>query len=543
MFLLILLETSNEFRAIKIIWASVRMRRMPLNAHGVAMPIRTKFLLLVAILLIAVFFRFYHLTTVPPGLYMDEAMDGVNAQYAAQTGQFQVFYPEDNGREGLYVNLLALAFRFHLLPNTAPWSVRIPAEVAGTLTVLGVYLLVCVLFKDSREGESPTPDDRASTFALLPPFSWLLGLHINFPRIGFRAILGPLCLTWATYFLLMAIRDRPSRLSALVPAAIAGIFYGLGFYTYIAFRITPLLLLILIPFFRKTRRFGRCFILFAFVTTLVALPISRYYLKHQADFIAHTAELSVTKSENPLAVLANNTVRTALMFVWHGDYSWRHNMGGAPELWRPVGILFFLGLVLGIWALFKVDLPFAHRPSRFAILFLLTWLILGSLPAIFSKGPLPHALRSLLMVVPAVVFAALGGEWLYQLGARKLNRQWVAILTAVFITAAVAKCYTQYFVAWAEHPSVRVDFNTDSVDIGNRINALPASEPKYVVVYAKGVIDYGLPMPVEPVLYITHTFVPDAATQKVVKNIHYLLPGEINQIPPGTPSSRIFEIR
>jgi hypothetical protein len=202
-----------------------------------------------------------------------------------------------------------------------------------------------------------------------------------------------------------------------------------------------------------------------------------------------------------------------------------------------------LGLVLGISGLVKVDSPFAHRASRFAILFLLTWLVLGSLPAIFSKGPIPHALRSLLMVVPAVIFAALGGEWLYQLGVRKLNRQWMAIATTFFIVAALVQCYTQYFVVWAQHSSVREDFNADSVVIGNRINALPANEPKYVVVYARGVIDYGLPMPVETVLYVTHSFVPDAAAQKVVNNIHYLLPSEINQIPPGTPSSYIFEIR
>jgi len=145
--------------------------------------------------------------------------------------------------------------------------------------------------------------------------------------------------------------------------------------------------------------------------------------------------------------------------------------------------------------------------------------------------------------VPAVVFAALGGGWLYQFGARKLKRQWMAILTALFITVAVAKSYSEYFVAWAPHPSVRMDFNADSVDIGNRINALPASEPKYVVVYATGVIAYGLPVPVEPVLYVTHSFVPDSAAQKVVNNTQYLLPSEINQIPPGTPSSHIFEIR
>jgi hypothetical protein len=73
-------------------------------------------LLLFGVLAVASFFRFYHLAVTPPGLYIDEAMDGVNAQHAAETGQFKVYYPEDNGREGLYVNILALAFRYRLLP-------------------------------------------------------------------------------------------------------------------------------------------------------------------------------------------------------------------------------------------------------------------------------------------------------------------------------------------------------------------------------------------------------------------------------------------
>jgi hypothetical protein len=65
---------------------------------------------LVGIVILASFLRFYRLTDTPPGLYMDEAMDGVNAQHVARNGQFQVFYPEDNGREGLYVNIIALLY-------------------------------------------------------------------------------------------------------------------------------------------------------------------------------------------------------------------------------------------------------------------------------------------------------------------------------------------------------------------------------------------------------------------------------------------------
>ena len=57
---------------------------------------------LVGILIIATFLRFYHFTTVPPGLYPDEAMDGNNAVEVAETKSLpSPFDIEDNGREGL----------------------------------------------------------------------------------------------------------------------------------------------------------------------------------------------------------------------------------------------------------------------------------------------------------------------------------------------------------------------------------------------------------------------------------------------------------
>src|ERR1700733_6579323 len=98
---------------------------------------KKKYALLVGILIIATFLRFYHLTETPPGLYPDEAMDGNNAVEVHETGQFKVYYPEDNGREGLYVNILAVLFS--VLPTNQPWVVRLPAAVAGVLTVLALY--------------------------------------------------------------------------------------------------------------------------------------------------------------------------------------------------------------------------------------------------------------------------------------------------------------------------------------------------------------------------------------------------------------------
>src|SRR3989344_6752902 len=67
------------------------------------------------ILLAAVFFRTYQLDSVPPGLYPDEAMNGNDALEALEgappAGGFKVYYPNNNGREGLYNNLTAVAFK------------------------------------------------------------------------------------------------------------------------------------------------------------------------------------------------------------------------------------------------------------------------------------------------------------------------------------------------------------------------------------------------------------------------------------------------
>ena len=61
--------------------------------------------ILLLILIIASLLRVASITTAPPGLYPDEAMNGNNATEALETGEFKAFYPENNGREGLFANI------------------------------------------------------------------------------------------------------------------------------------------------------------------------------------------------------------------------------------------------------------------------------------------------------------------------------------------------------------------------------------------------------------------------------------------------------
>ena len=73
---------------------------------------KNRWLVILLVVLVAGFFRVYKIDSVPPGLYPDEAINGNNAIQAIEPGTFKLFYPENNGREGLFINVQALFVGF-----------------------------------------------------------------------------------------------------------------------------------------------------------------------------------------------------------------------------------------------------------------------------------------------------------------------------------------------------------------------------------------------------------------------------------------------
>ncbi len=66
--------------------------------------LRVQVLLLLTIL-VAAFFRFYRLWELPPGLFFDEAFNGFDALRVLRAGYLTPFFPENNGREALFIYL------------------------------------------------------------------------------------------------------------------------------------------------------------------------------------------------------------------------------------------------------------------------------------------------------------------------------------------------------------------------------------------------------------------------------------------------------
>ncbi len=519
---------------------------------------KLKLAILLLILGMAIFMRFAGLRIIPPGLYPDEAMNGNNALEVLKSGLpwysgFKVFYPENNGREGLFINIQALMLK--VLGNE-PWALRVVSAIFGTLTVLALYFLAKELFAQKQEEKSIEPGEKqnnASDFLnhtsnLLPLLTtFFLATsywHITFSRIGFRAISAPFFLTLAVWGLVRGLR------TGSIPALIVGgLSFGLGFNTYISYRLTPLIIAIPIIIALKEwwknkgnteRKCAPCAILlFLFFAFIAVLPLGLYYIKHPADFMGRAGQVSIFNTTSPIQAFFLSTAKTLGMFNIVGDCNWRHNYACWPELWPPVGLLFLLGIGISLRTFWKKN--FIAKRSA---LLLLVWLVVTLLPAMLSGEGVPHALRTLLAVIPAAAFAAIGlkgvmnytQDWLklalanpkyniYQGQLLRIGRE-LFILLIVFLVAIpvfTLKAYSQ----WGINPNTFDAFAGRYVLIGQYLNKLPQNLPKFVIVNELGVMVRGIPMPAQTIMFITDTFLPE---DREKKNIHYLLPNELPQL-------------
>lgn len=504
---------------------------------------KKEIILLLLILTIASFFRLWHLNSIPPGLYPDVAMNGNNAIEAMKTGDYKIFYPENNGREGLFINLQALSlkiFGIHI------WSLKIVAALIGILTVLGLYLLTKELFLKNHNSKIIA---LLSALFLATSF-W----HVNFSRIGFRAIMVPFCLVWSFYFLFKIINTdsenkKTNILLAILYPLLAGFFFGLGFHTYIAFRIAVIILIVpiiwmILNFLKKgglknislwiniyfKKRYWQ-YDLWILAIILTALPIGLYFLHNPQDFMGRAGGVSVFSQPNPIKSVISSTIKTLGMFNIRGDFNWRHNFSGSPELLWPIGILFLVGIIFSLKKLLKSKKE--KNWSLFTVYcFLFVWFIAMLLPEILTYEGIPHALRAIGVIPVAYIFAGFGAYLVYKflyrfVELKKLKKSLLLVACFLFLFACGYAEYNKYFINWANQPDVKAAFAQNYVDIGNYLNALPPEINKYIIVNHGGVLVNNIPIPAQTIIFVENS-------KRKTQSAKYLLPEELDEIMPAT---------
>lgn len=416
--------------------------------------------MLLLALSLAALLRLWQLGAIPPGLYRDEAFNGLDAAEilaGEREGESPFYFEANNGREPAYIYLTTLAVA--ILGQTVI-AVRITAALIGTLTTLLVYLLAQSWF-NHRVG-------------LLAALLWAITVWpIHLSRIGLRPILLPFMLALVFWLGTQAYRRSAPGKSAVRWWALSGLVYGLAFYTYLAVRLTPLLLFLLLIFLVASGRGRRLFpgvLWFVLAALLICLPLAFLVWERPEIILGRAGQVSILNpaiagDATPLAVLWRQSWQALGLFFIQGDAILRHNPPG-----RPVFDLLMAGpfLVGVFWCL--------RHWRRPAALILLLWsgVMLG--PTILAEDA-PHFLRAVGLLPAILLFPALGLEQLWRWMRRRPAVR--PVLTTGLLLGSLAFTIHDYFFDYGRAPQTAYWFEAAARNLAENINTYEVSDAAY----------------------------------------------------------------
>ena len=405
---------------------------------------------------VAAFFRLWQIESIPPGLFGDEATDGLDA-LDVLAGRGAIFFPANFGREGLHMWIVAAMFQ---LMGVTPLALRLPSALAGVGTALATYWLGRELGRvvdwgngrlvdwevgklGSRAANLPTyqPTNLPTYQSYQPtnfpisqfPIPLLAALyvatsywHVHFSRFGIRGVFTPLfgALAFAAFWRAVNLANRrisesarqrgsesasppfAIRHSPFVWFALAGLFLGLSFHFYTASRFLPfflggfLILQALIAWARGRaeeailRRHFWGIVLLFLVAALIFAPLASYFIQHPGSFMQRAGEVAATKSADPLARMAQAALANVAQFFLpgRGDPEQFYNLPGRAVFDPLTALLALIGMAALLW-----------RWKTPAALFLVTWFGALLLPAFLATDRWP-TLPRVLGVIPGVYF-------------------------------------------------------------------------------------------------------------------------------------------
>ncbi|MCC7207745.1 MAG: hypothetical protein IT323_10585, partial [Anaerolineae bacterium] len=277
---------------------------------------RRAFLLLATLILLGgAFLRLAGLHDYPPGLHYDEAADMLLSRDIAWYG-FRPFpvVAAYSGREALFYYVAAPLVRLMSADPHAPpvLATRLTSALLGILTIAVTIALGRAMFRGHR---------RAALIALLAG-AWLAmnGPQVWLMRQGFRTSPQPLLEALALWMLFAALR-RPAGRRWLLPAILGGLFAGLALYVYMAARIFPVWLALLLALYVMLERRAvlsrlRRAATFALAMAVTGTPIGIYYLQHPDVLFDRLAQVGPSGGTLTLA----QSVQAHLeMFFLKGD--------------------------------------------------------------------------------------------------------------------------------------------------------------------------------------------------------------------------------
>lgn len=450
-----------------------------------------KKILLVSVLIgiiiaLGIFFRIWQLNTIPPGLQYDEAYNGIDALKAKESGTYRLFYPENNGREGLYINVVSVFLGIFGVDN---FGVRFASAIFGSLTLIGFFFM-------ARELRLSWLSTVLGTFMMSFSF-W----HLNFSRIVYRGIMAPMLLVWIFFFFYRGLRTKKSY-----HFIISGLLTGIGFHTYISFRIVPLIFIILVLFLvllnsKFFKSYWKSALLFIFSAAVAAAPLFIYFSRHPDDFTGRSGAVSVFNAPEmsfPQALSKSIIFHMGSFFVF-GDPNQRHNHNAMPLLPAAWAVFFAFGFILSFKEIIltiigKFKKTRSCRLCHPSILGQsIFWVML--IPGIMSIEGIPHALRIIGAIPGVFLITIIPFEYLLKVYNKLKNSRFLSFklwrwtvlkismagLIITIILSGISQIYL-YFGVWAKEPKTAESLERELFDLGKTIKEIPLKKNNIVIV-------------------------------------------------------------
>jgi len=391
---------------------------------------------LVFITLLGIFFFFHKLSSIPPGIYVDEALHGYSAYSILETGKDEygkafplVFRLYGSYNEPLYIYLTTLPIK---LWDLNVFSLRFVAALSGFATVFVVYLFL----------KSMKISTLGSLFFSITPVVVFQG------RIGWEVALAFFLFCLGSLFLWFSVRN---------PKWIIAGFFVLSLSTYAAYaeRFTvPFLIFFFFVAFRKSllaRANIRYFIYASLLLVLTQIP--HLILLFTPAFFPKTQEIGtqaiLTQADKllglvpkPLALILSFIREFLSQFVNYFSprtlfLTESKDLPGLPLFYQWMTVPYLLGL----FVLFRDKIK---DRSRFILLLALATPITASL----TKDPFPVH-RAMPIVLPLILVISMGIDSVLKFRFFKkdnFNRAFKSVLVVLLFLISILFFFRSYIV-------------------------------------------------------------------------------------------------
>jgi hypothetical protein len=385
-----------------------------------------------AVIAIAVFFRFHALGSVPGEPTSDHAEKLLDVRDVLR-GQHPIYFARNGGREPAQFYVSAAAIQW--LGFDFSWqTLKLGTAAVGAIAVAAVFLV-------GRELAGAAAGLFAAALAAVS--RWPVGDD----RLGLRMPYGILA-SALTFWLLLRYLRRGDRRDALL----AGGMLGLGLHGYATFRVVLVaagVFFVAAAVERRRERGWRRALLdgaLAYATAFVAaIPFVHYAVRFpDVMFTRMTDRVNGPQGFASTASLFLDNTRNALLaFNWRGDAGWVVGVPGRPFLDALSG-----GLLLGGLAVLAV---LAARRSTAALALLVSGPILLLSSTLNFAYPIENPSANRLSVAVPLTFAvaALPAALLWRAvtaapGSRGVHAAWRVCVAAAMLAAFVVVAHSNY---------------------------------------------------------------------------------------------------